>query len=105
MIVQMNFSSLTPTPAIEQHIESKVRSALQRFSSRLTRVEVHVADMNGQKRGADDKRVVIEARPAGMDPISVESRGADLYEVVRAGTKKLREVLVRTTERERDRKR
>ena len=105
MILQLNFSNLTPTPAIEGHIETRVQSALRRFASRLTRVEVHVADLNGQKHGTDDKRVVIEARPAGMDPISVESRGADLYEVVRAGTRKLRDVLARTTERERDRKR
>lgn len=105
MIVQMNFSRLSPTPAIERHIESRVRAALRRFSPRLTRVEVHVADVNGLKRGADDKRVVLEARAAGMDPVSVETRGADLYEVVRAGTKKLRDVLSRTTERERDRKR
>ncbi len=105
MIVQLNFSNLPPTPALERHIETKLRSALKRFSPRLTRVEVHVADLNGQKHGTNDKRVIIEARAAGMDPISVESRGGDLYQVIRAGSKKMRQVLSRTTERERDRKR
>ncbi len=105
MILQMNFSNLTPTPAIEQHIESRVQSSLHRFASRLTRVEVHVADVNGHKNTGNDKRVVLEARPAGMHPISVESRGADLYEVIRTGTNKLRDVLARTTDRERERKR
>lgn len=102
MIVQMNFANMTPTPALEDHIETRVQSAMRPFTGRLTRVEVHVADLNAHKSGPDDKRVVLEARPAGMDPISVESRGSDLYAVVRAASKKLRDVLSRTTERERD---
>lgn len=102
MILQMNFANMEPTPAIEEHIESRVNTAMRRFTERVTRVEVHVADLNAHKHGPEDKRVVLEARPAGMDPITVESRGADLYQTVRQAASKLRDVLARVTERERD---
>jgi hypothetical protein len=42
-----------------------VTHALRRFASQITRVEVHVADVNAGKQGSADKRCMMEARPAG----------------------------------------
>jgi ribosome-associated translation inhibitor RaiA len=53
-------------------LEERVRSKLKRFERRLTRVEVHVADVNGPKGGAD-KRVSLEARINGHEPIAVHA--------------------------------
>jgi ribosome-associated translation inhibitor RaiA len=54
-------------------LEQKVRAKLKRFESRLTDVEVHVSDMNGS-RGADgDKRVSLEARVNGHQPVAVHA--------------------------------
>jgi ribosome-associated translation inhibitor RaiA len=53
-------------------LEARVRGKLKRFERRLTRVEVHVADVNGPKGGAD-KRVTLEARINGHEPIAVHA--------------------------------
>jgi Sigma 54 modulation protein / S30EA ribosomal protein len=58
--------------AANARLEDKVRRKLKRFDERLSRVEVHVADVNGPK-GGGDKRVSIEARPAGHDPVAVHA--------------------------------
>lgn len=105
MIYRVNFANLEPTPAIQEHIHARLGAALRRFKGRVTRVEVHVADLNADRHGPDDKRVMMEARPAGLDPITVESRGSDLYLTVRSAATKLRDALARRTERERDRRR
>jgi hypothetical protein len=54
-------------------LEERVRSKLRRFAARLTRVEVYVEDVNGAKGGEADKRVSLEARPAGRDPVAVHA--------------------------------
>ena len=61
------------------HWESEIESSLERFSDRLTRIEVHLTDENSHaKGGADDIRCLMEARPAGQKPISIEVRGASV---------------------------
>ncbi|HLF47021.1 MAG TPA: HPF/RaiA family ribosome-associated protein [Chitinophagaceae bacterium] len=44
---------------------------LSRFSDQITRVEVHLSDEDGSKDGQKDKRCLLEARLAGMNPIAV----------------------------------
>ena len=46
--------------------EQIVTAALAPLVGRLSRVEVHLNDVNAQKGGADDIRCVVEARPEGM---------------------------------------
>ena len=58
--------------AANARLEQKVRRKLKRFEDRLSRVEVHVSDVNGPK-GGGDKRVSIEARPAGHEPVAVHA--------------------------------
>ena len=64
-------SSVMGTDNVAERIEAAVRAKLARFEDRLTRVEVHVRDVNGSKHGADDKECMIEARPRGGKPIGV----------------------------------
>ena len=56
---------------LAQHCESVLTSALARYGTRITRVEVHFADENGEKGGGDDIRCVLEARAAGHQPVAV----------------------------------
>lgn len=56
-----------------ERLEERVRSKLRRFEQRLTHVEVHVADTNGAKGGDSDKRVSLEARVNGHDPVAVHA--------------------------------
>ena len=67
-------SSVMGTHNVAERIEEMVREKLSRFDERLTRVEVHVSDVNGSKHGADDKHCMIEARPRGGRPIGVTGR-------------------------------
>ena len=61
-------------------LEEKVRTKLKRFESRLSDVEVHVADVNGAKGGDGDKRVSLEARASGHPPVAVHAE-ADRVEI------------------------
>ena len=74
MFVQISTDNQIKSDA-ESHarLEERVRDRLKRFEKRLTHVELHVEDVNGQKGGDADKRVSLEARPAGHEPIAVHA--------------------------------
>jgi len=57
-------------------LEEKVRSKLRRFDQRISGVEIHVADMNGAKGGDGDKRVSLEIRISGHEPVGVHADAA-----------------------------
>jgi ribosomal subunit interface protein len=80
--IEISYRDIERTEAIETHIRDRLAKDLGRFGDRLTRVEVHVGDLNGPKSGADDKRCMVEVRPSGSGPLAVESTGDDLYAVV-----------------------
>ncbi len=86
-------SSVENTAALSEHVESNLRSALERFASRLTRVEVHLSDENSHKHGADDKRCVIEARIAGRQPTAVTHNAPDIDKAVAGAVDKLKRAL------------
>jgi len=50
---------------------SLISEELSRFSTQITRLEIHLSDEDGNKDGLNDKRCMIEARLAGMKPIAV----------------------------------
>ncbi len=57
--------------ATATNVSEVVASALDRFSDRITRVDVHLSDENGDKSRGDDKRCMIEARVEGHQPVAV----------------------------------
>jgi hypothetical protein len=77
MIVNINTAnSVDGHDAFVAHFESTMRTRLSRFEGRLTRVEVHFGDANSAQKNGDDKSCVIEARPAGMDPVTTVDQQA-----------------------------
>lgn len=48
-----------------------VEDALAQFSDRITRVEMHLGDVNAGKGGDGDKRCMLEARIVNLQPIAV----------------------------------
>lgn len=76
----------------EDSLREQVTHALERFGDRLTRVEVFLKDLNADKGGVD-KHCVIEARPAGQDPVAVEHDAANYPEAVGGAAKKLQRLL------------
>lgn len=80
--------------ALVQMVEAQVQSALERFEDRLTRVEVHLGDESGEKDGSGaDKRCLLEARPAGMQPVVVTDFADTLEQAVVGATRKMQSLL------------
>jgi hypothetical protein len=73
--------------------EQTVGSALGHLTARLSRIEVHLADVNAAKGGSDDIRCTIEARPEGMRPQTVTHADATVDAALRGGAKKMRALL------------
>jgi ribosome-associated translation inhibitor RaiA len=97
MQVQVHADSSVKGKAIlTQTIEASVENAVRRWTPRITRVEVHLSDINGQKGGADDKRCLLEARIGGLQPIAVTHQAATLHDAVDGAADKLKKVLQNT---------
>ena len=82
------------------HVKGVVEDALDRFSKRITRVEVHLSDVNGHKSGHDDTRCVMEARLDGRPPIAVTHQETSLNEAVGIAAGKLKRLIESTLGRE-----
>lgn len=93
MQVLVNYSNVDKSDSLESHVRTQIDAQLGRFAARLTRVEAHISDENARKSGPTDKRCTLEARPAGMKPIAVESRAADFYAAVTEAAGKLSRAL------------
>lgn len=75
-----------------------VESGLSRFANRLTRVEVHLSDINGPKGGVD-RRCAIEARPASHQPVAVNHEATSDLEALRGALDKMSRKLGSTFDR------
>jgi len=75
-----------------QEVEELVVGSLKRFGERITRVEVHISDVNAHK-GGRDTRCVMEARAAGLDPVTVNELAGDVQRAVRGAAGKLERAL------------
>jgi ribosomal subunit interface protein len=86
-----------------QHVEGEVTTALERFSARITRVEVHFTDENGHAKSAgSDKRCAVEARLAGLPPLAVSHQAATLEQALVGAIEKLERSLDHTLGRLKD---
>jgi len=92
--------------ALATRVSDEVESALERFSDRITRVEVHLSDENSDKKGGnDDMRCVMEARLEGRQPVAVTHHAATLDQAVDGAADKLASLIESTLGRLRDQKR
>lgn len=41
----------------------------EKYSHKIKKMEVHLSDENGNKKGVDDKRCLLEAHIDGMEPV------------------------------------
>jgi hypothetical protein len=74
-------------------IEHEVSRVLERFATRLTRVEVHLTNVDNKNPGKRDKRCLIEARPAGAQPLTVSARAVNTPYAVDEALRKMRSCL------------
>ena len=69
---------------------SLISEELSRFSSQITRLEIHLSDEDGNKDGFNDKRCMVEARLSGMKPIAVTDRANTNEQAVLGAIDKLK---------------
>lgn len=97
MQIQLNTDNhIQGRERLAAYVESELTEALGRFEPQITRLEVHLNDVNGPKSGSDDKRCLIEARLAGMKPIAVTQFGENLGDALQGAVRKLKTSLDRT---------
>lgn len=82
-------NDITGDDDVKARIEAAVRQKLDRISGELTRVELHIADVNGKRGGPADKRARLEARPRGRDPLSVTHEAASVDQAAAGAAEKM----------------
>jgi hypothetical protein len=66
MKIQVNSDkSIKVSARFVRFVQSEVERVLDRFEGKVTRVEVHLTDIDNRKTGGADKRCLVEARPSG----------------------------------------
>jgi ribosome-associated translation inhibitor RaiA len=91
MKIQFNTdNNITASKELTAPLIALIEDKLSRFGSRITRVEVHLSDENGNKDSPNDKRCMIEARLEGMQPIAVTNHANTHEEAVQGAIDKLK---------------
>ena len=97
MLVQINTDNrIEGSDDAAAAIEERVRERLSRFGDRLTRVEVHLRDVDGDRNGPKGIEAKIEVRPAGGQPLVATGDGADSDAAVAGALRKAVDVLDRS---------
>ncbi|MFC1893162.1 HPF/RaiA family ribosome-associated protein [Chloroflexota bacterium] len=91
MQIQINTDhNIKGNEALTAQVSGVVEGALSEFSVYITRVEVHLSDVNSNKRsGNDDMRCMIETRLHGRQSVAVRHRAATVEQAVHGAAHKL----------------
>ena len=82
-------SHIQGSEALIAQVTDAVEGGLSRFST-ITHLSVHLRDENSDKKGGkEDIRCQVEARLAGLQPISVSDRAATSEQAVNGAVDKL----------------
>ena len=83
MKIQVNSdNTIAVDDSLSSYVEGEVSRILDRFTSKLTRVEVHLSDVDNRKTGQADKRCMVEVRPAGARPLSASAKATHVASAV-----------------------
>jgi ribosome-associated translation inhibitor RaiA len=85
---------------LETYFTEELQKDLSRFEEKVTRVEVHLVDENGAKGGVNDKRCVIEARPAKLQPIAVTAHADTIEKAFFQAVEKIKKTLTSTLDKQ-----
>ena len=81
------------TEAFAAHVRNVVEKALSHFTDHISRVEVHMGDMNADKTGPNDHSCTMEARPKGMDPVAATHKASNSHQAVDGAAQSLASLL------------
>jgi len=91
MYIQINTDhNIEGYQALNAQVSSVVENSLSRYSDHITRVEVHLSDVNSNKKGGDDDmRCMMEARLKGRQPVAITHQAATVDQAVDGAADKL----------------
>ena len=104
MQIQINPGDIEDRDRITELVEREVADALHVFEEQVTRVEVHLRDVN-RTRGGADRHCLLEIRLAGHQPLAVEHDAADFDEAIKVAAGKAERAVRHKLERHEERKR
>jgi ribosome-associated translation inhibitor RaiA len=84
------------------YFTSLINEEISRFSAQITRLEIHLSDVDGNKDGFNDQRCMVEARLAGMKPIAVTDQANAPEQAIFGAIDKLKTSLENLTGRLKD---
>lgn len=92
------------TGALDGYVRLRLRHALGRFQDWIEGIAVSLRDDNGP-RGGVDKRVCLHIGLRGLQPVTIEERGADLYAAIGRGSLRAERQVARALDRRRSSRR
>ena len=84
---------------VEAYFSGELEKGLARFEDKITRIEVHFGDENGEKFSVNDKKCVIEVRPVKLQPITVTEHADTLEKAFSGALTKVKKSLTTTFEK------
>lgn len=97
MIIQFNKDKrIEGRVGMQEYVTEELEKGLARYADRITRIEVHIEDENGQKAGVNDKRCFIEARPANLKPVVATAHANTIKEAFLEASAKIKKLLHHT---------
>jgi ribosome-associated translation inhibitor RaiA len=105
MNIQINTGhNIKGNKALIAKFSSAIKSGLIHFSDHITKVEVHMKDEDGEKKGKNDKRCMLEAHLEGRQPIVVTDHADNLNQALNGAIDKLISMIESILGRQRDRR-
>lgn len=103
MTIQFNTdNNIKGNEELTATLTSLISDKLSKFSEKISRLEVHLSDENGNKEGQNDKRCLLEARMEGKQPIAVTNNANTHKQAVEGAIDKVRTSLDTIIVRERN---
>jgi ribosome-associated translation inhibitor RaiA len=86
-------NNINGSAGLIENVEAELTETLGRFGNQITRVEVHLRDVNGPKATGDDKSCLMEARLSGRQPLVVSHDASTVRQAIEGASEKLERAL------------
>ncbi|MGA9587472.1 MAG: HPF/RaiA family ribosome-associated protein [Terracidiphilus sp.] len=94
MRIQVNSDKTIHVDAgLTRLVKDEATRNLDRFAKDLTRVEIHLSDIDNKRTGRADKRCLVEVRPAGGRPVTASTIAKTTESAVDGALKKMKRLL------------
>jgi ribosome-associated translation inhibitor RaiA len=103
MLIQINTdNNIEGGARMSAYFTETLEETFSRFDDQITRLEVHLSDVNAHKEGGDDKRCLLEARLKGLKPVVVTHHAETIDFAISGAAEKLKKTLDSTIGKKRN---